>query len=78
MRTDAASDHAVTTSPQLPVDLTTRPLTREDSRPVFELIAAQEREDTGRVNIEEAAEWRLYEKVGMVVTSNHVNRAIHL
>ncbi|WP_136707664.1 GNAT family N-acetyltransferase [Agromyces sp. H66] len=44
----------MTTSPRLPADLTTRPLTREDSRPAFELIAAQEREDTGRVNIEEA------------------------
>lgn len=44
----------MTTSPQLPVGLTTRPLTPEDSRPVFELIAAQEHEDTGRVDIEEA------------------------
>ncbi|WP_448811661.1 GNAT family N-acetyltransferase [Agromyces bauzanensis] len=44
----------MTTSPQLPAHLTTRPLRPEDSRPVFELIAAQEREDTGRVDIEEA------------------------
>ncbi len=40
--------------PALPAGLTTRPLTREDSRPLFELIAAQELEDTGRVDIEEA------------------------
>ncbi len=38
----------------MPAGLTTRPLTREDSRSVFELIAAQELEDTGRVDIEEA------------------------
>jgi ribosomal protein S18 acetylase RimI-like enzyme len=45
----------VTTSlPPLPAGLTTRPLIREDSRTVFELIAAQELEDTGRVDIEEA------------------------
>ena len=43
-----------TSLPPLPAGLTTRPLTREDSRTVFELIAAQEREDTGRVDIEEA------------------------
>ena len=34
--------------------LTTRPLTKADSRILFELIAAQEREDTGEVDIEEA------------------------
>lgn len=43
-----------TSLPPLPAGLTTRPLTRDDSRTVFELIAAQEREDTGRVDIEEA------------------------
>ena len=43
-----------TSLPPLPAGLTTRPLTREDSRSVFELIAAQELEDTGRVDIEEA------------------------
>lgn len=52
--TDAPYDHAVTTSQPLPADLTTRPLDLDDSRPVFELIAAQEREDAGRVDIEEA------------------------
>ncbi|GAA1798923.1 GNAT family N-acetyltransferase [Agromyces neolithicus] len=43
-----------TSPPTLPAGLTTRPLTRDDSRSVFELIAAQELEDTGRVDIEEA------------------------
>ena len=49
-----------TSPPPLPAGLTTRPLTREDSRSVFELIAAQELVDTGRVDIEEAdliADW---------------------
>lgn len=41
-------------SPTLPEGLTTRPLTQADSRILFELIAAQEREDTGEVDIEEA------------------------
>ncbi|WP_310529736.1 GNAT family N-acetyltransferase [Nocardioides sp.] len=40
--------------PALPEGLTTRPLTRADSRILFDLIAAQEREDTGEVDIEEA------------------------
>ncbi|PUA81286.1 GNAT family N-acetyltransferase [Nocardioides currus] len=38
----------------LPDGLTTRPLTQADSRVLFELIAAQEREDTGEADIEEA------------------------
>ncbi|CAA9400878.1 MAG: Acetyltransferase, GNAT family [uncultured Nocardioides sp.] len=38
----------------LPEGLTTRPLTTSDSRIVFDLIAAQEREDVGVVQIEEA------------------------
>ena len=49
-----------TSLPPLPAGLTTRPVTREDSRSLFELIAAQELEDTGRVDIEEAdliADW---------------------
>ncbi len=40
--------------PILPAGLTRRPLTRADARIVFELIAAQELEDTGEVDIEEA------------------------
>ncbi len=40
--------------PVLPSGLTTRPLSRADSRILFELIAAQELEDTGGVEIEEA------------------------
>jgi GNAT superfamily N-acetyltransferase len=45
----------------LPDDLTTRPLRATDSAEVFELIAAQERHDTGSVEIEEEdliAEWQ--------------------
>ena len=38
----------------LPQGLTTRPLTKADSRILFDLIAAQEGEDTGQVDIEEA------------------------
>jgi mycothiol synthase len=38
----------------LPAGVSTSPVTREDSQSVFELIAAQELEDTGRVDIEEA------------------------
>ncbi len=38
----------------LPPGLTARALTRSDSQLLFELIAAQEREDTGQVDIEEA------------------------
>jgi len=48
-------------SPALPADLTTRPLRPTDSAEVFELIAAQERHDTGSVEIEEEdliAEWQ--------------------
>jgi mycothiol synthase len=41
-------------SPSLPEGLTTRPLTTADSRMVYDLMAAQEREDTGMVQIEEA------------------------
>lgn len=40
--------------PALPDGLTTRPVTTADSRIVFELIAAQERADTGSVEVEEA------------------------
>lgn len=45
----------------LPDGLTTRPLRPSDSAEVFELIAAQERHDTGSVEIEEEdliAEWQ--------------------
>lgn len=38
----------------LPDGLTTRPLTKADSRILFELITAQELEDTGQPDIEEA------------------------
>jgi GNAT superfamily N-acetyltransferase len=38
----------------LPEGLTTRPLTKADSRILFELIAAQEMEDAGEADIEEA------------------------
>ncbi|HXH80701.1 GNAT family N-acetyltransferase [Nocardioides sp.] len=38
----------------LPPGLTTRPLKTSESRALFELIAAQELEDTGKVDIEEA------------------------
>ena len=38
----------------LPPGLTTRPLRREDSRAVYELIAASERHDLGSVEVEEA------------------------
>lgn len=41
-------------APTLPAGLTTRPLTRADSRALADLIGAQELEDTGRVDIEEA------------------------
>ena len=41
-------------APVLPPDLTTRPLRTSDARAVFELMAAQEREDIGEVSIEEA------------------------
>lgn len=46
----------------LPDGLTTRPLQRSESRALFELIAAQERHDTGSVDIEEAdliSDWAL-------------------
>ncbi|HWJ80840.1 MAG TPA: GNAT family N-acetyltransferase [Nocardioides sp.] len=49
------------TAPTLPAGLTTRPLARDDSRALFELIAAQEKHDVGSVEIEEAdlvAEWQ--------------------
>jgi mycothiol synthase len=38
----------------LPAGLTTRPLQRSETRPLYELIAAQEQLDTGAVEIEEA------------------------
>jgi GNAT superfamily N-acetyltransferase len=44
----------VTTIQGLPAGLTTRPLRAEDSRAVYELIAACERHDVGSVEIEEA------------------------
>ena len=50
----------VTTEPTLPRGLTTRPLRRSDATAVFELIAEQERHDTGVAQIEEAdivADW---------------------
>lgn len=50
----------VTTEPRLPEGLTTRPLRRTDATAVYELMAAQERHDTGVAQIEEAdivADW---------------------
>ena len=46
--------HSATQVEGLPTGLTTRPLRREDSRAVYELIAACERHDVGSVEIEEA------------------------
>jgi GNAT superfamily N-acetyltransferase len=46
---------------QLPDDLTARPLTIEDARAVFEVMAAQEKHDIGTVEVEEAdivADWQ--------------------
>lgn len=43
-----------TSAPALPSELTTRPLTIDDSRAVWELMAAQELHDVGTVEIEEA------------------------
>ena len=57
---------------ELPPDgLTTRPLTKADSRILFELIAAQERADTGSTDIEEAdlvSDWAKpsYDLVGVL------------
>lgn len=48
------SDLSSATLPRLPGGLTTRPLHKTDARAVFELMAAQEREDIGVVSIEEA------------------------
>ena len=48
--------------PALPEGLTTRPLRTTESSALFELIAAQERHDTGSVDIEEAdliSDWAL-------------------
>lgn len=47
-------DQSWPTLPDLPEGLTTRPLQKTDSRAVFELMAAQQREDIGVVAIEEA------------------------
>lgn len=50
------------TAPALPKGLTTRPLRRTESGALFDLIAAQERYDTGSVEIEEAdliSDWAL-------------------
>lgn len=49
-----ASSAPTTLAPRLPEGLTTRPLVTTDSRAVFELMAEQERADTGVVSIEEA------------------------
>jgi GNAT superfamily N-acetyltransferase len=46
---------------QLPEDLTARPLTTDDARAVYEVMAAQEKHDVGTVEIEEAdivADWQ--------------------
>jgi GNAT superfamily N-acetyltransferase len=46
----------------LPEGVTTRPLKTSESRALYELIAAQEKRDTGRVDIEEAdliSDWAL-------------------
>lgn len=48
------SDLSSTSLPRLPEGLTTRPLQKADARSVFELMAAQEREDLGVVSIEES------------------------
>jgi mycothiol synthase len=50
----STTDTTLDPAPALPAGLTTRPLERGDSRIVFELIAAQEQEDIGTVEIEEA------------------------
>ncbi len=47
-------DRSQTTLPDLPEGLTTRPLQTADAQAVFELMAAQEREDIGVVSIEAA------------------------
>ena len=55
-----AGTTAGTTAPALPDGLTTRPLRRADAPAVHELIAEQERHDTGTAQIEEAdivADW---------------------
>jgi mycothiol synthase len=52
-RTSARTD-STDPAPPLPAGLTTRPLRREDSRIVYELMAAQELADIGSVEIEEA------------------------
>ncbi len=52
-RTDITSP-ATDPAPALPEGLTTRPLRRDDTGTVYALIAAQEREDTGQAEIEEA------------------------
>jgi mycothiol synthase len=49
-------------APTLPEGLTTRPLRRTESGALFDLIAAQERHDTGSVEIDEAdliSDWAL-------------------
>jgi mycothiol synthase len=53
-RMTSTTDTTLDPAPALPAGLTTRPLERGDSRIVFELIAAQEQEDIGTVEIEEA------------------------
>jgi GNAT superfamily N-acetyltransferase len=51
---DTSPDSTSEPAPALPPGLTTRPLRRDDSGVVFTLIAAQEQEDLGSVEIEEA------------------------
>lgn len=53
-RMTSTADATTDPAPALPAGLTTRPLRREDSGIVFALMAAQEQEDLGTVEIEEA------------------------
>ncbi len=53
-RMTSTADASTDPAPALPAGLTTRPLRREDSGIVFALMAAQEQEDLGTVEIEEA------------------------
>jgi mycothiol synthase len=54
VRMTSIADARTDPAPVLPAGLTTRPLRREDSGIVFALMAAQEQEDLGTVEIEEA------------------------
>lgn len=53
-RMTSSTDTSTDPAPALPPGLTTRPLQREDAGIVFALMAAQEQEDLGTVEIEEA------------------------